>query len=65
MNILSSDATASGAEPDWDALIDNPYDIGRLERLVRADRWWVVTGMRVDLGEAVTRAQNRGRAEEA
>lgn len=64
MNTFSSAASAAGAEPDWDALIDNPYEVGRLDRLVRADRWWVLTGMRVNLAEAVRRVEERTRSEQ-
>ncbi|HJS35476.1 MAG TPA: hypothetical protein VJ766_08300, partial [Pseudoxanthomonas sp.] len=46
-------APIAGAEPDWDAIIDNPYHAGPLVRVSRADNWWLVVGMRLDLADAI------------
>lgn len=36
-----------------DNLIDNPFGIGPFSRSIKADDWWVVTGMHVRLPEAL------------
>jgi hypothetical protein len=38
---------------DWDSLIDNPFNIGPFSRSMKADDWWVITGMHVKLPEAM------------
>lgn len=48
-------ARAAAAEPDWDAIIDHPYHAGPLPRVSRADNWWLVVGMRLDLADALQR----------
>lgn len=52
MTTLST-APVAGAEPDWDAIIDNPYHAGPLVRVSRTDNWWLVVGMRLDLADAL------------
>jgi hypothetical protein len=37
------------APEDWDSLIDNPFGIGPFSGSIKADDWWVLTGMRVEL----------------
>ncbi len=34
---------------DWDRLIDNPFNIGPFTGSIKADDWWVLTGMHVKL----------------
>ncbi|WP_158549403.1 hypothetical protein [Lysobacter silvisoli] len=48
-------APSAGADPDWDAIIDNPYHAGPLVRVSRAGNWWLVVGMRLDLADAIQR----------
>jgi hypothetical protein len=38
---------------DWDTLIDNPFNIGPFSRSIKADDWWVITGMHVRLRDAL------------
>lgn len=55
MATLSTDLATSGADPDWDAIIDNPYHAGPLVRASRAGNWWLVVGMRLGLDDALHR----------
>lgn len=48
-------APSAGDEPDWDAVIDNPYHAGPLPRVSRAGNWWLVVGMRLGLDDALRR----------
>lgn len=38
---------------DWDALINDPFNIGPPDRTTKADDWWVLTGMHVRLPDAL------------
>ncbi|GAB3352099.1 hypothetical protein [Lysobacter tyrosinilyticus] len=51
---------STAPDPDWDAIIDSPYGAAPLNRVVRSGNWWVLTGMTVDLEEAINRAYDIG-----
>lgn len=49
-----SDQSIPPTGPDeWDSLIDNPFNIGPLNRSMKADDWWVITGMHIRLPDAM------------
>lgn len=52
--LLSKNPERSLTSPEeWDSLIDNPFNIGPFSRSIKADDWWVVTGMHVKLPDAL------------
>lgn len=55
MSTLLTDPAVGADEPDWDAIIDNPYHAGPLVRVSRAGNWWLVVGMRLGLDDALHR----------
>lgn len=50
---MSDHAVPPAGPDDWDRLIDNTFNIGPFSRSMKADDWWVLTGMHVRLPEAL------------
>lgn len=55
----ATQAAVPGDAPDWDAIIDQAGPAGPLDRHFRPGPYWqVITGMRVDLADALQRARD-------
>jgi len=44
---------------DWDAKLDSAFELGRYDRLVRTGDWQVITGMRINLPDALSQLTSR------
>lgn len=47
-----SERSLTGPE-EWDSVIDNAFNMGPFSRTLKADDWWVITGMHVKLPDAL------------